>query len=161
MILSRLGFAQGGQAAAAVLVWATQVTLIMWGLASWAFQRQLDRSRFDGGLQLGWRVADVVALVLLIQFDDALMSPLTVAFAVLIVASAFWSRAEQIIHATLLSMAGYAVLVVIYVLSHPGADYHYRHFHYLVGLALLGLMLGYQANRTQGIARISGSGGRS
>ncbi len=161
MILSRLGFAQGGQTAAAVLVWATQVTLILWGLASWAFQRQLGRSRFDSGLQLGWRVADVVALVLLIQFDDALMSPLTVAFAVLIVASAFWSQVGQIIQATLLSMAGYVVLVVIHLLSHPGAGHHYRHLHYLVGLALLGLMLSYQADRTQALVRISGSGGRS
>jgi eukaryotic-like serine/threonine-protein kinase len=160
MIVSRLGFAHGSQEAAAVLVWATQTTLIAWGLASWAFQRHLDRTRFDAGLQFGWRVADVAAIVLLIQFDDALMSPLIVAFAVLIVASAFWSRAEQVIHATLLSMAGYAVLVVIYVLSHTGVGYHYRHFHYLVGLALLGLMLRYQANRTRALARISGTGGR-
>jgi eukaryotic-like serine/threonine-protein kinase len=164
-ILPRLGLDRSSpsvlQAAAAVLVWANQVTLIAWGLVSWAFQRRLDRSRLDGGLQLGWRVADVATMVLLIQFDDALMSPLTVAFAVLIVASAFWSRAGQIIHAILLSMTGYVVLVVIYLLSHPGTDRHYRHFHYLVGLALLGLMLSYQANRTQALARISGSGGRS
>ena len=45
------------------------------------------------------------------------MSPLTVAFAVLIVASAFWARADQIIQATLLSMAGYGLLVLAYWLS--------------------------------------------
>ena len=157
MILSRLGFSPVGQAAEAVLVWANQVTLIAWGLASWAFQRHLDRSRLEGGLQFGWRVADVVALVFLIQFDDALMSPLTVAFAVLIVASAFWSRADQIIQATLLSVAGYLVLVAIHLPTHNGADRLYRHFHYLVGLALLGLMLTYQANRTQALLRLSGS----
>jgi serine/threonine-protein kinase len=160
-ILSRLGFNHGDQAAAAVLVWASQMTLIAWGVASWVFQRQLDRSRLDGGLQFGWRVADVAALVLLIQLDDALMSPLTVAFAVLIVASAFWSRAGQIMQATLLSMAGYVVLVVIHLLNQQGTDRHYRHLHYLVGLALIGLMLSFQANRTQALARISGSGGRS
>jgi serine/threonine-protein kinase len=161
MILPRLGLDGDDQAAMAVLVWANQVILIAWGLISWAFQRRLDRSRLDGGLQFGWRVADVVTLVLLIQLDDALMSPLTVAFAVLIVASAFWARADQIIQTTLLSMAGYLVLVVIHLLSHPGADHYYRHFHYLVGLALLGLMLTYQAKRTQKLIIISSLGGRS
>ena len=142
-------------------MWANQVILVAWGLVSWAFQRRLDRTRRDGGLQLGWRIADVAALVLLIQLDDALMSPLTVAFAVLIVASAFWSRADQIIQTTLLSMAGYVVLVVSHLLSHPGTERHYRHLHYLAGLAVLGLMLSFQANRTQALLRISGSGGRS
>ena len=135
-------------------MWANQVILIAWGMISWAFQRRLDRSQRDGGLQLGWRIADVAALVLLIQLDDALMSPLTVAFAVLIVASAFWSRANQIVQTTLLSMGGYVLLAVIYWLSHPGLDRPYRHFHYLVGLALVGAMLTFQANRTRALARI-------
>ena len=87
-----------------VLVWMNQALLAAWGLASWAFQRRLTRNRHGGGLQLGWRVVDVAALCLLIQLDDALMSPLTVAFAVLIVASAFRARADQILQTTLLSM---------------------------------------------------------
>ena len=91
--------------------------------------------------RLGWRFVDVVALSLLIELDDALMSPLTVAFAVLVVASAFWARADQILQTTLLSMAGYILLVLIYRLNHADLDRPYRHFHYLVGLALLGLML--------------------
>jgi hypothetical protein len=82
------------------------------------------------------------------------MSPLTVAFAVLIVASAFWSRASQIVQTTLLSMAGYTLLALSYRLNHPGLDRPYRHFHYLVGLALLGVMLTFQANRTRALARI-------
>ena len=79
------------------------------------------------------------------------MSPLTVAFAVLIVASAFWARADQILQTTLLSMAAYIILALIYRLIHPDLDRLYRHFHYLVGLALLGLMLTYQANRTRAL----------
>jgi serine/threonine-protein kinase len=141
----------------AVLVWMNQTILAAWGLASWAFQRQLTRTRQDGGLQLGWRVVDVAALSLLIELDDALMSPLTVAFAVLIVASAFWARADQILQTTFLSMAGYIILALIYRLIHPDLDRPYRHFHYLVGLALLGLMLTYQANRTRALARICGA----
>jgi Protein kinase domain len=153
-ILSHLGYTHRESATAAVLVWANQVILFAWGLISWAFQRRLDRSQWDGGLQLGWRFADVTALVLLIQLDDALMSPLTVAFAVLIVASAFWSRANQIIQTTLLSMAGYILLALSYRLNHPELDRPYRHFHYLVGLALLGVMLTFQAKRTRALARI-------
>jgi serine/threonine-protein kinase len=141
----------------AALVWMTQVILVAWGLASWAFQRQLTRKAEGGGLQFGWRLVDVVALSLLIELDDALMSPLTVAFAVLIVASAFWARADQIIQTTILSMSGYAVLALLYRLNHPGLDRPYRHFHYLVGLALLGLILVHQANRTRALARICGA----
>jgi eukaryotic-like serine/threonine-protein kinase len=145
----------------AVLVWMNQVILIAWGLASWAFQRQLTRGRRDGGLQLGWRFVDIFSLCLLIQLDDALMSPLTVAFAVLIVASSFWARADQIFQTTLLSMAGYLLLALSYRLNHPDLDRPYRHFHYLVGLAILGLMLAYQADRTRALARIRGARDRT
>jgi len=144
----------------AVLVWMTQVLLAAWGLASWAFQRQLTRKREEGNLQFGWRCVDVVVLSLLIQLDDALMSPLTVAFAVLIVASAFWARAVQILQTTLLSMSGYIILVLLYRFNHEILDRPYRHFHYLVGLALLGLMLIHQANRTRALARICGARGQ-
>ncbi len=144
----------------AVLVWSNQALLAAWGLASWAFQRQLAREREDGGLQFGWRLVDVVVLSLLIQLDDALMSPLTVAFAVLIVASAFWARADQILQTTLLSMSGYIVLTFLYRFNHANLDHPYRHFHYLVGLALLGLMLIHQANRTRALARICGARAR-
>jgi serine/threonine-protein kinase len=137
-----------------ITVCLNQVIMIACDLASWAFQRQLTRKGQEGGLQFGWRVVDVLALSLLIQMDDALMSPLTVAFAVLIVASAFWVRADQILQTTLLSMCGYLALVLAYRLGHSGLPNAYRHFHYLVGLALLGLMLTHQANRTRALARM-------
>src|SRR5262249_43360310 len=133
-----------------------QAIFVAWALASWAFQRQLNRRRDRGGLQFGWRLVDVAALTLLIELDDALMSPLTVAFAVLIVASAFWARADQVLPTTLLAMAGYVLLVVSFRYFPPGGDRPFRHFHYLVGLATVGLMLTYQANRTRALARICG-----
>jgi serine/threonine-protein kinase len=139
------------------IVCLNQVILVAWGLASWAFQRQLTRKGHGGGLQFGWRVIDVLALSLLIQMDDALMSPLPVAFAVLIVASAFWARADHVLQTTLLSMYGYLALVLAYGLGHSDFPHAYWHFHYLVGLALLGLMLIHQANRTRALARISGA----
>jgi hypothetical protein len=46
------------------------------------------------------------------------MFPLTVAFAVLIVASAFWVRADQIQQTTLLSISGYLALMLIYSRTH-------------------------------------------
>lgn len=96
-------------------------------------------------------------MALLIQLDDALMSPLTVAFPVLIVASAIWARADQVLQTTLLSMAGYVLLVLGYRYFHPGDDRPWRHFHYLVGLAAIGSMLTYQANRTRALERICGA----
>jgi hypothetical protein len=156
-ILSCVGFSHSDQMSSAILVCANQVILVAWGCLSLVYQRRLDRSRREGGLQLGWRIADVAVLALLIVLDDALMSPLTVAFAVLIVASAFWSRADQIIQTTLLSIAGYVVLMVIHWLGHQELDHPYRHFHYLVALALLGLMLSFQAYRTRALAQICGA----
>jgi hypothetical protein len=158
--LAESGVLRGYLSVEAVLVWLSEVILVAWGLASWAFQRQLTRTREYGGLQLGWRFVDVVAISLLILFDDALMSPLSVAFAVLIVASAFWARADQILQTTILSMSSYIGLALIYLRGHDDLDHAYRHFHYLVCLALLGLMLTHQANRTRALARICGAGGR-
>ncbi len=158
--LADSGVLRGYNSVAAVLVWLSQVILVAWGLASWAFQPQLTRKREEGGLQLGWRFVDVLALSLLIEIDDALMSPLTVAFAVLIVASALWARADQFLQTTLLSMSAYVALMLIYTLTHHGLDHPYRHFHYLVALALLGFMLIHQANRTCALARICGAMGR-
>jgi serine/threonine-protein kinase len=154
--LAGIGILGWNYSVEAVLVWLTQLTMIAWGLASWAFQRQLTRKNEQTGLQLGWRFVDVMALSLIILFDDALMSPLAVAFAVLIVASAFWSRADQILQTTLLSMAGYIALVIIYWLTHDNLDHPYRHLHYLVALALLCLMLIHQAKRTRALAHICG-----
>ena len=154
MFLPLIGVTAGNSVTTSVVVFANQVILVAWGLVSWAFQRRLERSRREDGIQLGWRIADVTTLVLLIQLDDALLSPLTVAFAVLIVASAFGSRAKQIIETTLLSMVGYGILAFIYKVSHPDFTRPYRHFHYLTGLAVLCVMLVYQANRTRALARI-------
>jgi len=49
-----------------------------------------------------------------------------------------------------------SALALSYRLNHPDLDRPYRHFHYLVGLALLGLMLIHLANRTRALARICG-----
>ena len=48
---------RGHSSVEAVLVWMNQVILVAWGLASWAFQRQLTRKREEGGLQLGGAVS--------------------------------------------------------------------------------------------------------
>lgn len=143
------------------LVWVTQAILAAWGLASWAFQRQWNRRGGRDGLQFGWRIVDVAALGLLIDFDNALMSPLTVAFPVLIVASSFWASSRQVWMTTLLSMAGDFLLVLSDRTNHPGLDRPYRHFHYLVALSCLGLILSYQANRMRALMRICGPCGRA
>jgi hypothetical protein len=130
--------------------------LLAWGDASWFFQRRLAEDPDRHGVRLGWWFVDVGALCLLIQFDDALMSPLTVAFPILIAASALSARADQVLWTTLFSGTGYLLLVFAYRLAHSDIDRSYRHIHCLVGLALLGLMLAYQANRTRALARICG-----
>jgi serine/threonine-protein kinase len=156
-LVERSGVFGGSIRIEAILVGTNQAILIAWGLSSWAFQRRLNRRRDQGGLQFGWRLADVAAVTLLIEFDDALLSPLTIAFPLLIVASTFWARADQIRQTTLLSMAGYVLIVLSFRYFHPTAESGlWRHFEYLVCLAAIGLMLTYQANRTRALARICG-----
>lgn len=154
-IIERLGPTQP------VLIWANQVIFTFWGLASWAFQRRLTRNRDGRGPQLAWRLVDVLVLASLILLDDALMSPLTVSFAVLIGASAFWMRPEPVIQTTLLSILGYLGLIAIYWLTHGVIDYRYRHFHYVIAVSALGLTLMHQANRMQALIRICEAGRRS
>ena len=55
-----------------------------------------------------------------------------------------------------LILAGYGLLALTYWLCHPSLYRPYRHFHYLAGLAILCVMLVYQANRTRALARIGG-----
>ena len=143
-----------------ILVLMNQAILIAWGMASSAFQSRLNRRKFLGGTQLGWRVVDVIAISLLILLDDALMSPLSVAFAVLIVASALSVKVEEVRQTTYLSMTGYTILACIYTMNH-GTAHVYRHFHYLVGLACLGAMLAHQTWRTEALTRISESRNRA
>jgi serine/threonine-protein kinase len=141
----------------AILVGMNQAILIAWGLASWAFQRRLNRRRDESGPQFGWRLADVAAITLVLEFDDALMSPLVVVYPVVIVASALWARADEVRQTTLLSMAGYVLLVLSFRWFHPPAAVRlWRHFEYLACLAAIGLMLTYLANRTRALTRICG-----
>ena len=156
-LVKRSGVFGGSVPIEAIIVGMNQAILIAWGLASWAFQRRLNRRRDQGGLQFGWRLADVAAMTLVIEFDDALMSPLIVVYTVLIVASALWARADEIRQTTLLSMAGYVLLVLRFRRFHPPEEVRlWRHFEYLACLAAIGLMLTYQANRTRALARICG-----
>jgi serine/threonine-protein kinase len=156
-LVERSGVFGGSIPIEAILVGMNQAILIAWGLASWAFQRRLNRRRDQGGLEFGWRLADVAAMTLVIEFDDALMSPLIVVYTVLIVASALWARADEIRQTTLLSMAGYVLLVLSFRRFHPPEEVLlWRHFEYLACLAAIGLMLTYQANRTRALARICG-----
>ncbi len=46
-------------------------------------------------------------------------------------------------------------------LVHARVHRHYRHIHYLVGLATLGMMLIYQASRAPALVWLSGVAGRS
>jgi serine/threonine-protein kinase len=156
-LVERSGVFGGSIPIDAILVGMNQAILIAWDLASWAFQRRLNRRRDQGGLEFGWRLADVAATTLVIEFDDALMSPLIVIYAVLIVASALWARADEIRQTTLLSMAGYVLLVLSFRRFHPPEEVRlWRHFEYLACLTAIGLMLTYQANRTRALARICG-----
>jgi serine/threonine-protein kinase len=140
-----------------LLITLNQVTLTAWGLACWAFQRQLNRRGEMGGIQFGWRVADVATLALVILLDDALMSPLTVFFAVLIVASGFWADPRQVLQSTGLSVAAYVALLATHGAIHGGFYRPYRHFHFIVGLSALGLMVAFQARRTRGLIRLRGT----
>jgi serine/threonine-protein kinase len=160
-ILSRLGFSgqelERKELFDAVLVSATEVALVLWGLISWVFQRQLERRRRDDGPQLAWRISDLAIVIFILLVDDAANSSLTVIFPVLIVASAFRVRRREILSTTLLAMAGYSYLVVMHRLTHYAWDHPYRHIHYLIWLALIGLMLAYQAKRTRLLMQYCGA----
>ncbi len=74
----------------------TQLILLTWGATSWFFQRMLERNPDRDRPRFAWWLVNIVSLCLLIQLDDALMSPLTVAFPILIAASALSGRAAQV-----------------------------------------------------------------
>ncbi|MBY0395894.1 MAG: hypothetical protein K2X91_05400, partial [Thermoleophilia bacterium] len=135
------------------LTWADQLLFLAWAVASVGFQHALDRRGWSRGIICAWLAADVACLTALLMLNDALASPLTVAYAVLIAASGLWSRWRIVAATTALAMAGYAALVVETWLAGEPLGYAYWHLHFLAGLAILGCITAHQVRRLRALGR--------
>jgi serine/threonine-protein kinase len=145
--------------------WATrsapmwnQAILGMWALESWAYQRLSHRNRWAKWTCQTWLATDIILLTILIAIDDALMSPLIVIYPILIGASGLWVQVRTVACATAIAMAAYILLVIdAYYVRRVGLAQAHRHFHFLAGLAILGIMTAYQAHRLKSAISYGGS----
>ena len=148
------GILRGYGSVEQVLVWLNQAILAAWGLASWAFQRRAhrerDRRRPRDRLADRRRRGAVPAHRARRCPDEPADRRLRGAHRGLRLLGQ--GRRDPSDHDPVDGRLHH-LLALSYWLNHPDLDRPYRHFHYLVGLALLGLMLTDQANRTHALGR--------
>jgi serine/threonine-protein kinase len=147
--------------------WTASVVLLWIGL-SVVCQRSLRSARWAMTARFAWGAVDVVCLVLLLLMmgqKEGVMSPLIVAFPLLIVGSGIWFHRRLVWFVTGLSIAGYLVLMIVYALWHgsvaagaspqafePLAQPRF-HIYFVLAMAVLGCVVAYQVSRVRALTQ--------
>ncbi|MBI1902191.1 MAG: serine/threonine protein kinase [Planctomycetia bacterium] len=147
--------------------WTASVVLLWIGL-SVVCQRCLRSPRWAMTARFAWGAVDVVCLVLLLLMmgrQEGVMSPLIVAFPLLIVGSGIWFHRRLVWFVTGLSIAGYLVLMIAYALLHGSVAAgaapqafeplaHPRfHIYFILAMAVLGCVVAYQVSRVRALTQ--------
>lgn len=138
------------------LRWTNQAMLASWGLAVCVFQRWSYRAGWTGWSRRAWLTTDIVFMTAVLELNDGLMSPLTVAFAALIVASGLWFHVPTVAYTTALSVAAYVALIAFNRYagrSDPGPVHKYHHY-YIIGLAAIGVMVTFLVLRVRALVQL-------
>jgi len=138
------------------LRWSNQSLLASWALAAWAFQRWSYRAGCTDWSRRAWLTTDILFLTAVIGLNDGLMSPLTVAFAALIVASGLWFHVPTVAYTTALSVAAYVALIAFdrfAARSVPGPVHKYHHY-YIIALAAIGVMVTFLVLRVRALVQL-------
>ena len=129
------------------LRWLNLSLLFAWGVAAACFQASLRRKARLESVVRAWIGTDVLLATILLIIDGQPMTPLTLVYGLLIVASGLWSRTRVVVFATALAMIGYTVLIAEGWAYGKPIGFRYGNLDFLVGLALMGFMTAYQARR--------------
>jgi serine/threonine-protein kinase len=128
--------------------------LLLWGAASYAFQKIQNTGRWEEDLPFAWAAADMLLWTFLLVVDnEAPQSPLLVVYACLIAAAGLWFRARLVWFVTILSLLSYAVVVVVFLLRDGEMYGIHRHLIFVVSLVVLGSVVAYQVNRVKALSR--------
>jgi serine/threonine-protein kinase len=128
--------------------------VVLWALASVAFQAMLNRGRWAPQARLAWAAADVVLYTILVQINDGLSTSLVAGYFLLVAASGLWFREHLVGITTGMAVAGYGVLVLSAgVYGTTSTESPYRHVVFVAALAVSGLITGYQVKRVRALSQ--------
>ncbi len=128
--------------------------LAIWLVASVLFQRMLHSERWAFGVPFAWTLLEVALLTAILVLTDSQITPLLVAYPLLIAASGLWFRVYLVWFTTAAAEAGY--LVLLYTFYRDKENYWpdpHHHAIFLVGLAVLGFVMAYQVQRIRALSR--------
>jgi serine/threonine protein kinase len=141
------------------LHWQLTAVLLLWGAASYGFQRLLNLGRWVRRCQFAWGALDATALTSVLLLLDGPLSALTVAYPLMIVLAGLWSRVSVVGFMTALAVLSYGILVVDFYWLRPERcstrfDVAYdRHVFLVLSLLVLGAVVAYQVRRVQALSR--------
>jgi tRNA A-37 threonylcarbamoyl transferase component Bud32 len=128
--------------------------VVIWALASLAFQALLNRERWAGLARYAWAAADVILYTLLVQINDGLSTSLVAGYFLLVAASGLWFREHLVWVTTAMAVAAYGALAVNAGLFRTvQVESPYRHVVFVAALAVSGLITGYQVKRVRALSQ--------
>jgi serine/threonine-protein kinase len=144
-------------AAANVEMWLHAVImglLLLWGVASWMFQKLLNTGRWDEDVPFAWAAADMLLWTILLLVDnEAPQSPLLVVYGCLIAAAGLWFRVRLVWFVTILSLLSYAVVLTGYLMNGGEIYGPHRQIIFAIGVLVIGSVVAYQVNRVRVLSR--------
>ena len=137
------------------LRWTNQSLIAAWVLASWVLQRCVRRSASARWSRGAWLTTDLLFFATIIELNDGLMSPLTVAFATLIVASGLWLDVPIVAYATALSIAATTGLIVFdqHVVRREPVHIHKFFEYYVLALGAIGVIVAFLVLRVRALVQ--------
>jgi eukaryotic-like serine/threonine-protein kinase len=128
--------------------------LLVWGAASYVFQKLLNTGRWQEDLPFAWAAADMLLwTVLLVVDNEAPESPLLIGYGCLIAAAGLWFRARLVWFVTIASLVSYSVVLAAYLMNDGKINGPHRQIIFGVGLLLIGSVVSYQVNRVRALSR--------
>ncbi|HEV3145856.1 MAG TPA: serine/threonine-protein kinase [Gemmataceae bacterium] len=116
------------------------------------FQRMLRTDRGNRLVPYFWSFTEVLLLTTMLLVTDSFASPLEIGYPLLIAVTGLWVRERLVWFTTICTLVGYSIgsLVVLIWISRENP---HRYVIFLIGLALMGLLVNYQVRRFRSLSR--------
>ncbi len=133
--------------------YAVIAVLVAWLVISFLCQRGVESERHARWVRFVWSGVDPAVLTAILVIARAFPSPLVILYPTMVAASGFWLRVALVATATVSSLLGYAVLLLVARL--PGGGHGPSHWHVLAVVAIIvtGLTVAYLVNRASALTR--------
>lgn len=127
-------------------------------LAAWAFlsfvcQRLLMREQWSEPVRFVWAALDVVLFSAIVYVDDALHSPVIIAYPLLIAAAGLWFHVPLVWFTAFIAEVSYAVLLADWFDRERSIANLHKHIVFMVGLAVMAFVVSYQVKRVRALSR--------